>query len=181
MIPVFEGKLKIHLIDSQSGTFAEGYMALQAEKCLNRGMSIAQTQTLKQIELLKQHNTVVFGVGNLSYLKNGRLSAPAGMVANLLNLKPLIQVSNDGKAEVAERIISTRRAIIAMSDQLKTYTAKSKYMIYMMYSGSPEMRHEFAELVAERNGLRDLPTYPISPVVAAHVGPYAVGFGVFWR
>lgn len=180
IVPVFEGKLKFHLVDSQTATFAEGFMALQAEKSLARGLSVAQT--LNQIELLKQHNTIMFGVENLTYLiKNGRLSAPAGMVANLLNVKPLIQVSPDGRAEVAERIISIKRAMNAMSDHLKTHTANNKYMLYTLYSGNRQLHQEFTQLLAERNGLTDLPAYPINPAIAAHVGPHAVGFGVFWR
>ena len=43
------------------------------------------------------------------------------------------------------------------------------------------LNDEFEKIVAERTGLRNLPAYPITPVVSAHTGPNCVGFGMFWE
>ena len=98
----------------------------------------------------------------------------------MLQIKPLVQINEDGQIIVAEKIMTTRRAMQNLSDRIAELPAKEQSMIYTLYSGSPELHRDFTEMLAERNGLDNLPAYPISPVVAAHIGPYAFGFGAFW-
>lgn len=180
MVPLFADRLKIHLFDSKSATFAEGFMAVQAEKCLQHGLTVEQT--LAQLTRLRAQNDLMFCVDNLSYLvNNGRLSGASRFVADMFNIKPVLSLTREGQIVAAERIMSTRRAMKALSDRIGNYTRYGKYMIYTVYSGDLTLHDEFSELLRRKNGLKALPAYPISPVAAAHIGPYAVGFGVFWR
>lgn len=181
LIPVFAGKLTIHVFESCSATFPEGYMALEAERCLRAGMSIEQT--MSRLHHLRTHNTLMFAVHDLNYLiNNGRLSSAAGFIANMFNIKPIIQVTPRGEAVVAERIMSFSRAMNNMVGQLGQYRKKGgKQHVYLLYTGAPrELFYEFEAMVAKKHNLRNLPAYPISPVISAHVGPNAVGFGIFW-
>lgn len=180
VIPAFKGKLKIHLFDSKTGTFTEGFMALQAEKCIEKGMTVEQT--LAHLNKLRTNNVVLFGVADLSYLiSNGRLSQASGFIANMLSIKPLITVNAEGQAVVAEKVMATSRAMRAMSDYLKEHSRNSQMMVYGLHAGSQQLNQEFMKVLAERNGLVNLQSYPVSPVIAAHVGPYSFGFCAFWR
>lgn len=180
IIPTVRSCLTIHLFDSKTATFTEGFMALEADRCLSQGMTMAQT--LNHLYQMRMNNIVMMGVSNLYYLiQNGRLSSASGFIANMLQIKPLVQINEDGQIIVAEKIMTTRRAMQNLSDRIAELPSKEQSMIYTLYSGSPELHRDFTEMLAERNGLDNLPAYPISPVVAAHIGPYAFGFGAFWH
>lgn len=182
ILPTFANKLKIHVFDTRTGTFAEGYMALEADRCLRSGMTIEQT--IAHLHTLRRNNVVMFGVHDLSYLiNNNRLSAAAGFVANMLNIKPIIQVSQTGEAVVGERIMLWNRTMSGLAKNMEDYLSRGRnHKPYLLYTGRKhEIFNEFEKIVAERTGLRNLPAYPITPVVSAHTGPNCVGFGMFWE
>ena len=157
-------------------------MALEADRCLRSGMTIEQT--IAHLHTLRRNNVVMFGVHDLSYLiNNNRLSAAAGFVANMLNIKPIIQVSQTGEAVVGERIMLWNRTMSGLAKNMEDYLSRGRnHKPYLLYTGRKhEIFNEFEKIVAERTGLRNLPAYPITPVVSAHTGPNCVGFGMFWE
>lgn len=178
--PLFDGKMRIEVFDSQTGTFTEGLMALEADRCFQAGWTMERT--LARLEYLRRDCQVLFGVADLRYLiDNGRLSRMSGTVANLLRLKPLIQVNGEGggKARVAERIMTTTRAMRAISERVGYYTdGGSCHSVFTLYSGSSGLHRDLQDMLAAHHGLSRLPAYPISPVVAAHIGPFAFGVGM---
>lgn len=177
IIPLFEGKMIIRVFDSRSGTFIEGMMALEADRCFKKGLSMEQT--LSRLDELRSDCQVMFGVSDLSYLLyNGRLSRVSGFVANLLRLKPLIHINRRGEAEVAERIMTTARAMRVLSDRVARVLEHGSYSVFTLYSGDLELHRDLEDILESRNQLRHLPSYPISPVVAAHIGPHAFGVGL---
>lgn len=180
IIPLLHGKMKVHVFDTCSGTFTEGLMALEAQKCFSKGWSTKKT--MQRLEMLREHQRVFFGVDNLKYLvNNGRLSYASGLLASFLNIKPLIHVTREGAAEVAEKIFSTPRVMQAIADKINSHTREGGYRVFTLYSGtsSANLHRDLQKVLAEQCGLTDLPSYPISPVVAAHIGPHAFGAGLF--
>ncbi len=177
MIPLLQGKVRVHVFNSRTGTFTEGLMALEADKCLKQGMTIEQT--LERLEEMRRDCHVLFGVNDLTYLvKNGRLSFASQFVANLFKIKPLIQVDREGRAVVADKIMTINRSIIALSDRVREITATRDYYVFTLYSGDMKIHQDFVDVLADRNNLSGLPAYPISPVVTAHAGISAFGVGL---
>ncbi len=177
MIPLLQGKVRVHVFNSRTGTFTEGLMALEADKCLKQGMTIEQT--LERLEEMRRDCHVLFGVNDLTYLvKNGRLSFASQFVANLFKIKPLIQVDREGRAVVADKIMAINRSIIALSDRVREITATRDYYVFTLYSGDMKIHQDFVNVLADRNNLSGLPAYPISPVVTAHAGISAFGVGL---
>lgn len=175
MIPVLQGKMRVHVFNSRTGTFTEGLMALEADKCLKQGYTVEQV--MYRLEEMRRDSHVMFGVDNLTYLvKNGRLSVTSHFFASLFKIKPLINVDRDGRAVVAEKIMTTTRTMHAISDRIRELTTTRDYYVFTLYSGDLVLHKQLVEILAERNNLSGLPSYPISPVVAAHVG--ISGFGV---
>lgn len=177
IIPLLQGKMRVHVFNSRSGTFTEGLMALEADKMLKKGHSIQQV--LNRLEEIRRLTYVMFGVDDLTYLvKNGRLSFASQFFANLFKIKPLINVDREGRAVVAEKIMTTRRTMLAISDRIRQITASRDYYVFTLYSGDMEIHQEFVDVLAEYNNLSGLPAYPISPVVTAHSGISAFGVGL---
>lgn len=176
-LPLLHGKIQIHVFDSKSGTFTEGWMALEAERLLAQGWDTKKI--LARLEVIRDNSHVFFGVDDLTYMvRNGRLSSTSQFIANLLRIKPLIKVDPDGRAVIAERVVTTHRATLALSNYVRDITATGRYSVFTLYAGAPELHRDMQVILAERNGLKNLPAYPISPVVAAHAGVSAYGVGI---
>lgn len=177
MLPLLENRIKVHVFDSRTGTFTEGLMALEADKRLQAGWTVEET--IAYLDELRASSHVLFGVDDLTYLlKNGRLSFASHFIANLLKIKPLIKVDRQGRAVVAEKIMTTRRTILGISDYVRDITATQNFSMFTLYSGRRDLHDELVQVLAERNNIAGLPAYPISPVVASHAGVSAFGVGL---
>ena len=81
---------KIYTIDTRSASLAEGYFAILALECREKGMTIDATKEL--IESRVQKMCQVFTVGDLEYLRRGgRISNFKATVASILNIKTLLK------------------------------------------------------------------------------------------
>ncbi len=81
----------VHVIDSQNLSTGTGLLVLKACDLVKQGLSAAQI--VEQIEALRPYVDASFVVDTLEFLhKGGRCTAVAALGANLLKLKPCIEV-----------------------------------------------------------------------------------------
>ena len=91
----------VHVIDSQSLSTGQGCVVLEACKLAKAGMEPAQI--VNELNAFVNRVEISFVVENLTYLvKGGRCSSAAALGANLLNLKPCIELK-DGKMSVGKK------------------------------------------------------------------------------
>ena len=91
----------VRVVDSQNLTTGQGFVVLEAVKLAKTAQSMDQLQ--KDLEEFSSRVEVSFVLDRLDYMvKGGRCSAAAALGANLLNLKPCIEVK-DGKLGVVKK------------------------------------------------------------------------------
>ena len=84
----------VYVVDSQNLCNGQGLVALKACTLAEDGASVPEI--LKELEAFVTRVEISFLVEKLDYLvKGGRCSAAAALGANLLNLKPCIEVRNN--------------------------------------------------------------------------------------
>ncbi|MDO5686806.1 MAG: DegV family protein [Neisseria sp.] len=170
-------RMRIHMLDSGTACAPEGALAIKAAKMLNAGSSIEQTlHTLS--EMAKK--CVSFPcVGTLNYLvKSGRMSLIKGFVANILDIKPILQLGNN-ELSLKETVRHTDKALDAVVNYIGQHMQQhSVSEAYAMYTGNPEMLQQFLTKLKAVTGLTPS-SYPITPLVGAYLGPNAVSIGLF--
>ncbi|MBE6919125.1 MAG: DegV family protein, partial [Ruminococcaceae bacterium] len=88
----------IEVIDSLSASRGQGRLVLDAVKEKNKGKNLAEVAQFVRDEIL--HNIHWFTVADLNQLKRGgRISAATALVGTMLNIKPVLRVSDEGKLE----------------------------------------------------------------------------------
>jgi DegV family protein with EDD domain len=86
-------KVHMEVVDSKSGSFATGIIALQAAKLADKGYEISEI--LEQVNFMVKHIEHIFVISDLSWLlKGGRISKIAAKTGSILNLRPLLDVQN---------------------------------------------------------------------------------------
>ena len=106
----------VYAIDSRNLSTGAGLLVIAAAEMAKKGMEAEEI--VKEIENLIQKVDASFVIDNLEYLhKGGRCSAVAMLGANLLKLKPCIEVKN-GSMGVGKKYRGK------FGDVLKTYVAE---------------------------------------------------------
>ena len=106
----------VYVIDSANLSTGAGLLVVNAAEMAAKGMEAEEI--VKKIKELTSHVDASFVIDNLEYLhKGGRCSALAMMGANLLKLKPCIEVKN-GSMGVGKKYRGK------YADVLKTYVAE---------------------------------------------------------
>ncbi len=109
----------------------------------------------------------------LEYLyKGGRLSRVNAVVGNLLHLKPIIWLNDEGKLTPIEKVRGLKQAFQKTRDIIsEKFPIDLNYPIDFGYSSQKENVLSFQEYMKDLIG--ESSVTQISPVVGAHVGPGA--------
>ncbi|VEU82887.1 DegV family protein [Acholeplasma hippikon] len=173
-----EDKLKVTVFDTKTVCFSEGYIALTADRLFKEGKTTPEV--IKHLEFMRDNNTILFAVDDLTHLvNNGRLTGAKAFFGKLLKVKPVLQVTNEGKIVSIDKTRNIKSALKSVVDYVKTYTEGKKFYAHIVYAGNPTLKQYFEEILEEELGIKGLHEAPSTPVVGAHIGPDVVGIGVF--
>lgn len=177
---ILEDKIKIHLFDTKTVCFPEGLYALEAARLTQEGKSVEEI--FEAFREMQKRTTIYFAVDNLKYLvKNGRLSGASGFVANVFQIKPLLQVQPSGVIEAVEKIRTTKKALVRVAEKFASETKGRKYRAFLVYTGNAELKEFLKEEIKNLAGVEGLMEIPCTPIVGCHVGGDAIGIGVFYE
>ncbi len=168
-------EMPVHVFDSQSLSYVEAFMAITAKKMADEGQP-AKT-ILAELEFIRDHSHILVTVDTLKYLiKNGRLSGVAGAIGSLLKLRPLLEISEEGKVETMAKIRTTKKARAEMKETFIQETKGKEIIPFIIYTNNLEdmqpIKAEFNQL-----GYDNMLVIPLTPVVGCHAGPGTMGMG----
>lgn len=105
-----EGKLKYHLIDSNSTSFVIEHHLEQTIALVEKGLPIDEVE--EKINWLARESDVYLVLDDLSYLvKGGRLGAGSAFIGSLLKIKPIVYFADDGKVTPYDKVRTNSRVI----------------------------------------------------------------------
>lgn len=171
-------KLETFVFDSMTLTMAEGAMVLEAAKLAKQGKSFKEI--CKILPTYRDKIDLFFTIDTLEYLqKGGRIGRVAGAVGQLLNLKPIITVADDGKYTVSAKARGSKQAISKLENICKGYIEKNKYKIWVLEGYAKEKAHALVEEINKMPNVVEC-TYAgtIGPALGVNTGPGLVGFAL---
>ena len=171
-------KLETFVFDSMTLTMAEGAMVLEAAKLAQQGKSFKEICEI--LPTYRDKIDLFFTIDTLEYLqKGGRIGRVAGAVGQLLNLKPIITVADDGKYTVSAKARGSKQAISKLENICKGYLEKSKYKIWVLEGHAKEKVHALVEEINKMPNVVEC-TYAgtIGPALGVNTGPGLVGFAL---
>lgn len=169
--------LPVEVIDSQNASLGLGFQVLRAVELAATGMPATHIADRLRSETGSYH--LVFFVDTLEYLqRGGRIGKAAAMVGSMLNLKPLLRV-DEGQIVPFERTRTRGRARQGLIEFVRGLPRTERLAV--VYSTTPEeAEHLAAELSATTLLHRErVVVAQFGPVIGTHVGPGAMGVGVY--
>lgn len=98
----------IHVFDSKSASIGETLVAVKINELIEKKLS--KEEIVKRTEEYINTTQTFFILESLDNLiKNGRISKAKGLIANVLNLKPIMGSDKDGNIQLIEKVRGSKR------------------------------------------------------------------------
>lgn len=173
-------QIKIHVIDTKKATYLQGFIAVTAKQMVKAGKSVQDI--LDYSYYLVENSHAYFVVDDLSYLvKNGRISNAAGFLGGLMKIKPVLELTSEGKIVSFEKIKTHRRAVErAIELVLGEIAGFKKVKLLIFHTVRENDAQELAKLMNEKaSNAFETEVHMITPAVGAHIGCGVLGIGYF--
>jgi len=164
------GKTRIIIIDSLCACSGLGLLSCLA--AIKRDEGYSAKQIVDYIELIKLNLNHSFTVDDLKYLANGgRISKGSAQIGNILNIKPVMKMNDEGKLVVNYKVISRRKAIFSLADELKNRFNGQSNIVYISHADCLEDAKLLKERILLYNKELEIEIMDLGPIIGSHSGP----------
>ncbi len=170
------GNPRIHLIDTRTLSAGQAWQVIAAAKMQAAGKSMQET--LQKLDQIQKAAFTHFTLPDLKYLiAGGRISHLKGLLASLLGIKPVIDVSKeDGKYYDKLKKRSFQKAIGGLTElALQNFSEGSRLQVQICTAANPEGGQLLKEAMDRIFQVNWLPVFKLGTVLGAHTGRGLVG------
>ena len=167
---------KFIVVDTLSISAPQTILVLKAHELYRDGKSIEEVaQWLEDNKLRAQ---AWFTVEDLKYLKRGgRVSPAAAAIGTLIDLKPILIETLEGKLAPAAKVRGRRKAIAYIVDRAVENVVDQKEAPGIILHGDcPEEAEALKAQLLSKLPDMTIRVEPIGPVIGAHAGPGTLAF-----
>jgi len=159
----------IYVFDSKTVAFPQGGLAIAAAKLAKDGHDAATI--IAALEEVRKTTFVKATVKTLENLKKGgRLSNASAALGGMLQIKPIITMSEEGKLEAVAKVRTFNKAIQALLEAAQEAKLDDTYEMAIIHVLNEEDAKGLKEAVAQTYPNLTIHILPLSLVVSAHVG-----------
>jgi len=168
----------VRVVDTQTVSCNLGSMVLVADDMAKAGKSA--DEIVAKLNDMIPRGRLYFVVDTLEYLaKGGRIGGAKKLLAELLEIKPILQVKC-GQVEPFEQQRTKKRALARLveivAEQCKG--GEEAHLCVIQVAAAEEAQALVAELKSHVN-ISNIPIYELPPAIVVHSGPKAMGVGFF--
>jgi DegV family protein with EDD domain len=176
----YSDNINVHVVNTRTAAYLQGYLAVVAKEMTDAGKSVKEIIDYSNFLIANSH--AYFVVDDLSFLvKNGRISGAAGFLGGLLKIKPVLEMTREGKIISFEKVKTHRRAmervISLVLDEIKD---AKKIKLFIFHTVREDDAIELAKYFeAKIQAEKSIEVHMITPAVGAHIGCGVLGVGYY--
>lgn len=162
---------KLLSIDSLCASAGQGLLVHFAALKREEGQSIQEVFQAVMDMKDKIHHQVT--VDDLFFLKRGgRISATTAVAGSVLNIKPIIEVTEEGKLDTVGKIRGRKHAMRELVSKMKEHADLDTWnYVFLSHGDCLEDAEHVKEMVEEAFPQAKVEISFVGPVVGAHTGP----------
>lgn len=168
----------IRIVDTQTISCNLGSLVLLADDMAKAGQPA--DEIVSKLNEMIPRGRLYFVVDTLEYLtKGGRIGGAKRLLAELLEIKPILQVK-DGQVDSFEQQRTKKRALARLVEVAveQCKGGESAHLCVLQVEAQNEAESLAAELKSKIN-VPQIPIYELPPAIVVHAGPRAMGVGFF--
>jgi DegV family protein with EDD domain len=166
----------ITVIDTKTLSAAAGWQVEAAARAIQQGWVLDKVKTM--LQRISAASDSIYTLNELKYLiHGGRISHMKGLIASILNIKPLIGVEKQGGTYVQLGQARTfKRAVNGLVNLiLEKHSPRTALRVQVLHSFNFEGAALLRDLIDKTFDCTWLPEGHMSLVLGAHTGPSMVG------
>lgn len=171
----------VHVIDSKNLSGALGLLVLKTAQKIEAGLEAEAI--VKSIETDVSNAKIFVSVKDLKYMiKGGRVSKPAGFIANTLGINPVISMDNEGKSLLFGKTFSQKASLSKIFKHIeKISQGKTIWNYIILHAHNPEGAKKAQLKMTEMTGKEPVSIEDISPVIGMHAGNGAIAVSLLFN
>lgn len=164
-----------YIYDSKTISLGEGVIVKECAKLIEEGKSFDYIK--KQIDITRKKTHLYFVVDTLEYLKRGgRIGKVAGTIAELLHVKPIISVDDEGRYYTYKKVRGRKQSLAKIVDTVNELLDKKRCSVFILNGhGYEDSKKVYEQIKNHPNIIASFLGGEISPVSGVHSGPGLVG------
>ena len=161
---------KILCVDTLCASAGQGLLLKMAIDKKESGATIEETRDY--VESIKMNIVHWFTVDDLVYLKRGgRVSATTAFVGNMLGIKPVMHVDNEGHLVNVAKVRGRKMAILELAKKYGELHLDDEGYVYISHGDCLADAEFLAKTIEEKYGRKTEIITFVGPVIGAHSGP----------
>lgn len=170
-------KLTSYVFDTKILAMPEGIVAIEVANLIEKGCSFEDI--VKSIPEIRSNITGYFTVSTLDYLKKGgRIGKVAGTIGEMLSLKPIVSVDEEGVYYTVCKARGRKQSIIKLTEILKANLSENPCKVWVLHAGVLEEAKSILESLKNLDNIVSLGISQISPALGVHGGPGLLGLAI---
>lgn len=165
--------INIFVYDSKGISMCQGLIVEKCAELIEQGKDFEEI--IEEIPRIKEKIKGYFVIGTLKYLKKGgRIGKITGTFGELINLKPIVTIDDDGKYVTYEKMRGRKQSLRRMEEII--LQPKELVDVYLVYGNAEQETLEMAENLKGKEFIRSVKVVGnVSPVSGVHSGPGLIG------
>ncbi len=163
------------VFDSKTLSAPQGTLALMTAKMIRDGLSFEEI--CEKLPILRTQSHGYFTIDTLEYLKKGgRIGSVAGTIGSVLNIKPIIWVSDEGVYETYAKVRGQKQALSRLQKIAKQELDKyGDCDVTVLSGGADDLAQKLYEMIKDFEHIKSIRFSKIGPALGVNTGPGTVG------
>ncbi len=172
---------RVHVVDSRSVSLKLAIMVLEAARLLAEGREVAEVA--REVVVQGSNIEFFFTIETLEYLqRGGRISRVRGMMGSLLNIMPILRLTNDGSFDTVGTVRRREKALEEIATSFERLAAgRTPRLLGIIHGGAREDASKLQQMLEQRLSVKCSLQTTVGPVVGTHTGPGSVGAAVLFQ
>lgn len=173
----FKDKINTFIFDTKILSMAVGLIVIEVGKMIKKKMNFEDI--CNTIPKLRENLWMYFTVDTLEYLiKGGRIGKVAGGIGEILNLKPIITMDDNGSYTNYTKVRGSKQAFKKLLDLSTDILNKGKGKVIIMTGTMHEDAEKLKEVLSSHENTTFIYKGTITPAVGIHSGPRLLAVAV---
>ena len=167
---------KVYTIDTKGITLGSYNICHEIGQLYKNGASIEDIQKWAEVEIDK--TAFYFYADDLKFFgRSGRVSGFAAFFGNIIGLKPIIYIGNDGKMTTKDKCRGRKQALQKLLDYVIDLEEDIKeHRVTIAHTDALEIAEEFGNMMKAHFGEDlNIEYEVVNPTAGSHCGPNAMG------
>lgn len=173
--------IETRVLDSKGVSMVMGHTAKVLSKKALEGVPFEELVRIGQ-EMLDR-TSVYFAVESLKYLiRGGRIPRVEGTLGEMLDIKPIIGVTEEGTLHNVAKVRGKKRSIKKVAEMfIQDNKLRRAEHIFVVHGQRPEDADYLKALLEEQYVGVKVQVHELSALLTCHTGPGTIGAVIFWE